>query len=99
MAGRDLNETFLQAHGVVVGDAAEIVEATDGGQVCARRQWPVGRVGLGRLAGEALAKAGEESLEGAVSLRQGASVSPAELLDQTVLEGFPETLNPALGLR
>ena len=52
------HEAFLQADSVVVGDAAEVVEAADGCQVCAQRQRPVGGLRLGWLAGEALAEAG-----------------------------------------
>src|SRR3990172_510820 len=88
-SGRYLDQAFLQPHSVVVGDAAEVVEAADSPEACALGQRPVRGLRFCRPAGEALAEAGQVGLERGVGLFQSTGVRPPAVLPQAGLRRVP----------
>ena len=98
-SGCYLDEALFEPHRVVVGDAAVVVEATDGPEVRTRRARPVGGLWLGGLMSKALTETWEVGLEDGVGLIEGAGARPSQLLNKAVLEGAPAALDSALGLR
>ena len=95
-AAGDLDQAGAEADGVVAGDAARVAAAQAVGEIAGRAA-PGGQGLDGRLR-EAAVVVGE--IGGQVGLGRGHRGEPAEaeLGDEAILEGVPESLDAALGL-
>jgi hypothetical protein len=96
-AGRDIQAAPGHLHGVIAGDDARVAAAQEVRQI-AGRPAPDWR-GVGRGPGEAAVVVGEEL--GQIGRGRGhrREAAQAELGDEAVLQGLPQPLDPALGLR
>ena len=96
--GRELELVAVERDGVVISDAAAVVEGEDGVAVESRGQRAEGGVGLGGGDHEAPVELGQVGGQDLIGLVEGAGLSAAQLFDQPVLEGLPEALDAALSL-
>ena len=97
-AGEELDQVFLEADGVVVGDRAFVLEAADVVERHTGRHRAIRGVRIGRGVGKASIVPWEERGEDGVGLGARARVRTAEFTDQAILEGAPEALDAAFGL-
>ena len=95
-AAGDLHQARAEAHGVVVRHAAGVPTAQSVGEVAGRAA-PGGR-GVGRGLGQATVVVSEIRGQEGLGRRDGLDAVEAELGHEAVLQGFPEALDPALGL-
>jgi hypothetical protein len=96
--GLDGEAVAAERDGVVLGDDAFVLEAEDGIGHEAGGPGAVGGSWLGGRDDEAGVVAGQEVVQDAVGIVQGAGVSLAQGFDEAVLEGAEETLDASFGL-
>src|SRR5437879_6651391 len=93
----NLHPTRAEADGVVAGDDAWIATAEETIELAGRPPPDAGRVGRGP--GEAAVEVGEEGGQVGIGRLEGGDPAEAQLADEAVLQGLPQTLDAALGLR
>ena len=96
-APRQLHPARAEADGVVMSDDATVATAQDGGEIAGGGA--PGGGGIGGGPGEAAVVVREELGEEGIGGLEGGDAAQPQLADEAVLQGLPEALDAAFGLR
>ncbi len=97
-ARQQLQMLMGEAHGVVIGHGAPVLETTDAGQIHRLRHRCIGRTGHGWFPHEPLVMTWQKGLQEPIGVGDGRDPGEGEFDNQSILQRAEEPFDPPFGL-